>query len=186
MQPWMVGATLVCSAANLAATVSQISPASFSNLDLGDGAVLHDNPLGGTWHDNPLMGSAMSTPRDSPRPPRLVLPGDAAAGRAPSALVRACVCPSTGSSGHFLVDLHFCCSSDATCMGALSLLLISAPVSSNTGDASLTLKHMTQSAQPILTAKKTQRNVSTTLCRPDSVQATSPIVCRCKDHLACH
>ena len=91
----MVGATLVFSAANLAAAVSQISPASFSNLDLGNGAVLHDNPLGGTWHDNPLMGSAMSTPRDSPRPPRLILPGDAAAGRAPSALVRACVCPST-------------------------------------------------------------------------------------------
>lgn len=128
MQPWMVGATLVFSAANLAATVSQISPASFSNLDLGDGAVLHDNPLGGTWHDNPLMGSAVSTPRDSPRPPRLILPGDTAAGRAPSALVRVCVCPATGPSGHFLpgcvVHLQLRCN--------LHRPLMHAPIPSNT------------------------------------------------------
>ena len=67
---------------------SQMSPASFSNLDLGEGAVLHDNPLGGTWHDNPLQGSAMSTPRDSPRPPRLLLPGEATAEVVPVPLVR--------------------------------------------------------------------------------------------------
>ncbi len=68
---------------------SQMSPASFSNLDLGEGAVLHDNPLGGTWHDNPLQGSAMSTPRDSPRPPRLLLPGEATTEVVPAPLVRA-------------------------------------------------------------------------------------------------
>ncbi|DBA93880.1 TPA: hypothetical protein ACH3X3_013925 [Trebouxia sp. C0006] len=76
------------SSANLAAMASQMSPASFSNLDLGEGAVLHDNPLGGTWHDNPLQGSAMSTPRDSPRPPRLLLPGEATAEVVPVPLVR--------------------------------------------------------------------------------------------------
>ncbi|KAL0042783.1 hypothetical protein WJX79_011021 [Trebouxia sp. C0005] len=75
------------SSANLAA-MSQMSPASFSNLDLGEGAVLHDNPLGGTWHNNPLVGSVMSTPRDSPRPPRLLLPGEATTEVVPVPLVR--------------------------------------------------------------------------------------------------
>ena len=90
-------------AANLAA-MSQMSPASFSNLDLGEGAVLHDNPLGGTWHNNPLVGSVMSTPRDSPRPPRLLLPGEATTEVVPVPLVRIlqsgsiCVVPMLYSS----------------------------------------------------------------------------------------
>ena len=91
-------------AAHLAAMASQMSPASFSNLDLGEGAVLHDNPLGGTWHDNPLVGSAMSTPRDSPRPPRLLLPDEGTTEVVSAPLVRTlqsgfiCVVPMLYSS----------------------------------------------------------------------------------------
>ncbi|KAL3144166.1 hypothetical protein ABBQ32_003950 [Trebouxia sp. C0010 RCD-2024] len=58
------------------------SPVSFANMDLGDGAVVHDNPLGTATHDNPLvqlsaLSGAAPSPRPcaSPRPPHILLPG---------------------------------------------------------------------------------------------------------------
>lgn len=55
------------------------SPGSFADMDLGEGAKLHSNPLGATWHDNPLSAaSSVASPTPSPRPARLLLPQEAA------------------------------------------------------------------------------------------------------------
>ena len=56
------------------------SPVSFAGMELGEDAVVHDNPLGAAMHDNPLGQSSMlsspaSSPGVSPRPARLLLPG---------------------------------------------------------------------------------------------------------------
>ena len=52
-------------------------------MNLGEDAVVHDNPLGANMHDNPLGHSSMlsspaSSSRASPRPARLLLPGGSA------------------------------------------------------------------------------------------------------------
>ena len=46
-------------------------------MNLGEGAVVHDNPLGAAMHDNPLgqLSSAASSPSASPRPAHVLLPG---------------------------------------------------------------------------------------------------------------
>lgn len=88
----------VTGSAGLALTMPQASPASFGDMDLGEGAVLHDNPLGGAWHDNPLGGSALSSPSATPRPPRLILPEEAATEIAPSPLVIPSIKPACSFS----------------------------------------------------------------------------------------
>ena len=81
----------MCSAGPLALAMPEVSLASLGN-NVGEDVVLHDNPLGGAWHDNPLGGSTLSSatasPMATPRPPRLLLPGNAATATAPSSLVR--------------------------------------------------------------------------------------------------
>lgn len=72
----------VCATGHLQLTVRD-SPASFANLNLGEGAVVHDNPLGAAMHDNPLgqlsaFSSAATSPDASPRPTRVLLPGGSA------------------------------------------------------------------------------------------------------------
>ena len=78
-------------------------------MDLGEGARLHNNPLGGTWHDNPLSAASLvASPMPSPRPLRLTLPKDAAAQPDPRALVSLstdCLgCSDLGSKAGLCLD----------------------------------------------------------------------------------
>lgn len=75
-------APVVCVAGQLQLTMPD-SPVSFAGMELGDNAVVHDNPLGAAMRDNPLglssmLSSPASSPGASPRPARLLLPGGSA------------------------------------------------------------------------------------------------------------